>query len=319
MIRASRVTIALSHADLWRSAQSYAIGPVTLTGLELEQGSLRVNLKVGSDRVPSGVPVELTFTVLKVEGAQITLGVVWSNMGLVPGFIKEWALHRAFEAVPGTYTDGRFILDLSEFLEDQPVTFAIKEVALLPDWVEVTLADVAVYPLVPGAIVLSPVIDLVPVASSQEVPLPEHQDYYKGLRERVSQFAEERAPRWVKPLLPWLLLAPDIFALMVRLARDPRVPTSAKLIAGIAIAYFISPIDLIPDMIPILGQLDDEAVALFALNQIIRQVDPVVVQELWPGDGEVLDVINHGVALFGRLLPKKLIALIQLKFERKAE
>jgi uncharacterized membrane protein YkvA (DUF1232 family) len=319
MIRASRVTIALSHADLWRSAQSYAIGPVTLTGLELEQGSIRANLKVGSDRFPSGVPVELTFTVLEVEGAQITLGVVWSNMGLVPGFVKEWALHRAFESVPGTYADGRFILDLSEFLEGQPVTFTIREVALLPDWVEVTLADLAVYPLIPAAIILSPVIDLVPVASSQEVPLPEHQDYYKGLRDRVSRFAEERAPDWVKPLLPWLLLAPDIFALMVRLARDPRVPTSAKLIAGAAIAYFITPIDLIPDAIPILGQLDDEAVALFALNHIIRRVDPDIVQELWPGEGEILDVVNHGVSLFGRLLPTRLIALIQLKFERKED
>ena len=63
-------------------------------------------------------------------------------------------------------------------------------------------------------------------------------------------------------------------------ASDPRVPRRAKWLAGAAIAYLASPIDLIPDFIPVLGQLDDLVIVPGLLWLAIRQIDPAVMAEL---------------------------------------
>jgi uncharacterized membrane protein YkvA (DUF1232 family) len=63
------------------------------------------------------------------------------------------------------------------------------------------------------------------------------------------------------------------------LMRDPRVPLWAKLVAGALVAYLASPIDLIPDFIPVLGQVDDLLVALIAGGLLMRSVPRHVIEE----------------------------------------
>jgi uncharacterized membrane protein YkvA (DUF1232 family) len=63
------------------------------------------------------------------------------------------------------------------------------------------------------------------------------------------------------------------------LARDPRVPTRQKLVLGVVAGYLVSPLDLIPDFIPVIGQLDDLAVLVFGLDFFIRRAPPEVVEE----------------------------------------
>jgi uncharacterized membrane protein YkvA (DUF1232 family) len=58
--------------------------------------------------------------------------------------------------------------------------------------------------------------------------------------------------------------------LAMRLLRDPRVPMALKIIPGLGAAYILSPIDIIPDFFPAIGQLDDLAVMVFALEFFIR-------------------------------------------------
>jgi uncharacterized membrane protein YkvA (DUF1232 family) len=70
-------------------------------------------------------------------------------------------------------------------------------------------------------------------------------------------------PRTVRSLMQQLKLA-------TRLLREPRVPAAIKVIPGLAAAYILSPVDFIPDFIPGLGQLDDLAVLVFALEFFIR-------------------------------------------------
>ncbi|MGE5140971.1 MAG: YkvA family protein [Rudaea sp.] len=67
--------------------------------------------------------------------------------------------------------------------------------------------------------------------------------------------------------------------LVWRLLLDPRVPTLYKLIIPVVLAYVISPIDLIPDMIPIAGQLDDIGIIFFGLRFFIQLCPPDVVME----------------------------------------
>ena len=65
-----------------------------------------------------------------------------------------------------------------------------------------------------------------------------------------------------------------------RLMRDPRVATSLKLvIPGLMVAYVLFPIDLLPDVIPVLGQLDDLAVVAVAVTAFIEMCPPALVRE----------------------------------------
>jgi uncharacterized membrane protein YkvA (DUF1232 family) len=84
------------------------------------------------------------------------------------------------------------------------------------------------------------------------------------------------------------LLVPNLTRLFAGLVRDPRVPLRAKIVLGATALYLASPIDLVPDFIPIAGSLDDAIVAAFALRFVVRASSPEIVAEHWPGDPATL-------------------------------
>lgn len=71
----------------------------------------------------------------------------------------------------------------------------------------------------------------------------------------------------------------DVVALWLA-ARDPRVPLPAKLLAGLVAAYALSPIDLIPDFVPVLGYLDDVILLPIGIWLALRLIPPDVVADL---------------------------------------
>src|SRR5256885_7556331 len=83
-------------------------------------------------------------------------------------------------------------------------------------------------------------------------------------------------------LLPYLVL------LFKDLSRDPRVPRSSKALLIVGAVWFASPIDLIPESIPVLGPLDDAVVAALILRHLLRTTGPDVVTEHWRGDPATL-------------------------------
>jgi uncharacterized membrane protein YkvA (DUF1232 family) len=74
-----------------------------------------------------------------------------------------------------------------------------------------------------------------------------------------------------------------------RLRKDPRVPRSAKIAVAIAAVWVISPIDLIPEFLPVIGPLDDVVVVALALRFAARRVPRVAIEEAWPGERRLLD------------------------------
>lgn len=82
----------------------------------------------------------------------------------------------------------------------------------------------------------------------------------------------ERLTRWARALKR------DVLALY-RAARDPRVPWPAKLVAGFVAAYALSPIDLIPDFVPVLGYLDDLIIVPAGIWLAVRLVPPALMAE----------------------------------------
>ncbi len=82
----------------------------------------------------------------------------------------------------------------------------------------------------------------------------------------------ERAKDWARALKR------DVLSLWIA-ARDPRTPWSAKTVAGAVAAYALSPIDLIPDFIPVLGYLDDLVIVPLGIALAVRLVPPVLMAE----------------------------------------
>ena len=82
---------------------------------------------------------------------------------------------------------------------------------------------------------------------------------------------------------------PDCVTTVRRLRRDPRVPRRAKLAVCFAGLWVLSPIDLIPEFLPVIGPLDDVVVVALALRYAARQVPPEVLFEAWPGQRSVME------------------------------
>jgi uncharacterized membrane protein YkvA (DUF1232 family) len=82
---------------------------------------------------------------------------------------------------------------------------------------------------------------------------------------------------------------PACVTLIRRLRRDPRVPRSAKVAVLVAMVWVLSPIDLIPEFLPVIGPLDDVVVVALALRYAARRVPRAVLLEAWPGDPRLLD------------------------------
>ncbi len=80
------------------------------------------------------------------------------------------------------------------------------------------------------------------------------------------------------------LLLPNLLRLFYGLLADPAVPRRAKVALGIGIAYLATPIDLIPDFIPVAGSFDDAIVAALVLGYVVRVSGRAVVERHWHGD-----------------------------------
>jgi uncharacterized membrane protein YkvA (DUF1232 family) len=86
-------------------------------------------------------------------------------------------------------------------------------------------------------------------------------------------------------------IVPELGKLFMRLGRDRRVPALWRLALIVLGAYLVSPIDLIPDFLPGIGQLDDAAIAAVVLRAVVRAAGPDVVSEHWPGTKASLNVV----------------------------
>lgn len=86
-------------------------------------------------------------------------------------------------------------------------------------------------------------------------------------------------------------LIPNLLVLFRGLMRDPRVPRSSRLWLGFAVASLISPIDLIPEFIPVAGPLDDAIVAALLLRHVLGRTARTVLADHWRGDRATLDAI----------------------------
>lgn len=105
-----------------------------------------------------------------------------------------------------------------------------------------------------------------------------------------------RASRVAGASGPWReasRLMPDLVRLLRRLAADPTLPAGVRLRLALMLAYLVSPIDLVPDFVPVLGYADDALVAAVALRSVLRRAGPQALEAHWPGTPEGLLLVRR--------------------------
>jgi uncharacterized membrane protein YkvA (DUF1232 family) len=153
----------------------------------------------------------------------------------------------------------------------------------------------------------------------QEVSMSEdksrEQQFYQRLRKTVKLWAGSEKGSGSQ-FTDLILAGPDLFMLLVRLSQDDRVDQASRTKLVSAAAYFISPLDLIPELIlgpP--GLVDDIALSAFVLNDVLESTDPAVVREHWEGDTDLLELIRQILAvadtMVGGPIWRRLIARAQ--------
>jgi uncharacterized membrane protein YkvA (DUF1232 family) len=85
-----------------------------------------------------------------------------------------------------------------------------------------------------------------------------------------------------------------------RLRKDPRVPKRVKVAVGLAGLWVLSPIDLIPEFLPVIGPLDDIVVVALALRYAARHIPPEALIEAWPAERRILERLAPATASLTR-------------------
>ena len=91
-------------------------------------------------------------------------------------------------------------------------------------------------------------------------------------------------------------IVPDGVTAIRRRRRDPRVPRRAKVVVVLAGLWLLSPIDLMPEFLPVIGPLDDVLVVALALRYAVRQVPREVLVDAWSGEARLLERLLGGPA-----------------------
>ena len=121
--------------------------------------------------------------------------------------------------------------------------------------------------------------------------------FYNNLRRTIKIWAGGEQSR-ANQYADFILAGPDLFMLLVRLSQDSRVSRMDRTKLAGAAAYFVNPLDLIPELVlgpP--GLVDDVALSAYVLFEVLENTDPAVVREHWEGSADILDLIRQILAV----------------------
>lgn len=94
-------------------------------------------------------------------------------------------------------------------------------------------------------------------------------------------------------------LLPDVLRLLRRLATDRSLPKGVRIRIWLVFAYLATPIDLVPDFLPVIGYADDAIIVCAVLRSIVRRAGPDSIRRHWPGTDNGLAVLWRVAALPG--------------------
>lgn len=133
-------------------------------------------------------------------------------------------------------------------------------------------------------------------ASSEGLSEKKAQRFYDRLRSTITATLERKGSSLGKAR-DFLLLVPDVFILLWRLANDKRVTGKNKVLLGSGLAYYLFPLDIMPEaLIGPVGFVDDLVFAVYILNKMLSDTDEAILREHWSGSEDLLAMIRRVLA-----------------------
>lgn len=140
-------------------------------------------------------------------------------------------------------------------------------------------------------------------------------DFYMKLREKMKRWLASKGGsthKWAG----YLMFAPDLFHLLCKLSIDKDVPVKEKAKLAGAIAYFISPLDLVPEaIVGPGGYVDDVVLAAYVLNSVINNTSPDVIKKHWAGDADILELIQKILKVADKMVGSRLWSKLRGMFK----
>ncbi len=142
-------------------------------------------------------------------------------------------------------------------------------------------------------------------------------DFYIKIRLKITNWFEsgklgEKTGKWTDSFVQYLLVFPDMVHLLIKLVGDKEVSSKVKGAILMGFVYLISPIDIIPDFIPVIGFIDDLLITVLVLNKIINNSDEDLKKKIkvyWVGEEDVFIKVKEIVSLMNEMsaqIPKSI-------------
>ena len=137
------------------------------------------------------------------------------------------------------------------------------------------------------------------------------------LRNKILNWVKEHDGGVTKEITDLIMALPDLVSLSFKLVKDQRVPAELKLKITLAVAYVVSPVDLIPEALGgVLGFVDDTLAMAVLIAGLVEEIPDEVIRDNWSGRPDILELIINGKDLLSKMLPaniaEKLISLFSI-------
>ena len=127
--------------------------------------------------------------------------------------------------------------------------------------------------------------------------------------------SEERKMR--KKMRELLLFIPNLLGLLIGLLRDERVSQTDKAILAGIVMYVIVPLDVIPDFIPFIGQIDDSYLLAISILRLLNRADRRVIMDHWKGERDIKELVDSIAKIAEFFLPKPVKNVLRGRIEPK--
>jgi uncharacterized membrane protein YkvA (DUF1232 family) len=137
-------------------------------------------------------------------------------------------------------------------------------------------------------------------------------------RERPKRESKKQERKRMKSKLREVLLfVPNLMRLLFDLLKDPRVSPADKAIVAGTIMYVIVPLDVIPDFIPFIGQVDDAYLVAISLLRLLNRTNRKIILDHWKGDQDIKELVSGIARITEFFLPKRTKNVLRGRIEPK--
>lgn len=290
-MKVSEVRVVLTEQDILSIIDDY----LNIEGLAVEDIRIKEFITIkGSYKKKITIPFEVKIGLGNICGNIINikmLNFAISKIGIFSG-IRNIALKKILSEFKeyGINVDKDIVtLDLHSASKLVPYFyFKLNSIRVINGALEVQAQNV----------VYSEKKPIVSMRKSFEPSPSTERDAYSRVREKVVHKVPDKYER----VIQYAMIVPDILALLWRIFRDKRVKIKVKIMVAGIIAYLASPIDILPDFIPLVGKIDDVAIAFFGLNAIINEVPEEIILQNWQGEENIILLTKEAVSHISRLV-----------------